>query len=578
VPGNENCGLVSSPSFQPSEFYSVQFNAEKLHASLLGRNIYSYITGMPPNNYHPIFNNHPAFEGPIGQQYKQLIEALTIDPPVGRMSLKDAQAKLIDLEMQLDPKLTVTNTKATTLGNVINADKIAGTPKDVSFKKINDSLTNLEGVSNQCDKLMKQISEVTINGKSLITQETLQTAKNNAMQGAQSINELSNRLGVLETKLKQDLVKLKSAFVLADPNGYNFVNSVEERNGTYIIKGSNSSGEPRSITIHANGNATGFDDSNNLGLVGQQMYDQREAVFKHFNIPLPKVISEPQQQSSVSSKTPVAQPEGQAPKVTVKEAIVKGPFILQDIGGENFIDSVAEHNGTYTITGRNSSQQTRKIIIDKDGNVTGFQSKGYENLGNVEKQMYDAFNDPQERLLQHFDMKKSPQNVGELPLEKEIKKIEPNPQVEKKPLEQPPQKANNVGEPPLQKEIKKSAPNPQVEKKPLEQPLHKANNVDEPPLQKEIKKSAPNPQVEKKPLNEHPSKENNAGGPPLQKEIKKNPPKVQTEQKAISKEQSRSLFESLVETLKNFADKIKELLNISSSKKEENEQNKGPKK
>ncbi|KTC78242.1 hypothetical protein [Legionella brunensis] len=79
-----------------------------------------------------------------------------------------------------------------------------------------------------------------------------------------------------------------TAYVLVDPQGDNYVDSVEEKNGTYIIKGRNASGAPRSITIDKNGNATGFNGSQELGVVGRQMYTQREAIFQHFNIKVAK--------------------------------------------------------------------------------------------------------------------------------------------------------------------------------------------------------------------------------------------------------------------------------------------------
>lgn len=93
-----------------------------------------------------------------------------------------------------------------------------------------------------------------------------------------------------ESVLDVPKVEITGSYILHDTNGDNFVDSIEEHNGNYIIKGRNSSGQPRSITIDKDGNATGHQGSKDLGIVGRQMYAQREAIFDHFNIKVPDIV------------------------------------------------------------------------------------------------------------------------------------------------------------------------------------------------------------------------------------------------------------------------------------------------
>lgn len=96
IPGNEHIDIVRTNGFQPRELRSSTFDAEKLHASLLGRNIYSYLTDQwPPTDPNKSFDwGHPIFSDEIGQEYLSLIKQLIQDPASSRLSLLDAQGIL----------------------------------------------------------------------------------------------------------------------------------------------------------------------------------------------------------------------------------------------------------------------------------------------------------------------------------------------------------------------------------------------------------------------------------------------------------------------------------------------------
>ena len=84
--GNQGTKRIATPGFIQNEIFSDSFNAEAIHASILGRNIYVYLN-FEKNIFHSA----------LGAEYKALIEALIVDPARNRMDLKSAQSALVDL-------------------------------------------------------------------------------------------------------------------------------------------------------------------------------------------------------------------------------------------------------------------------------------------------------------------------------------------------------------------------------------------------------------------------------------------------------------------------------------------------
>ena len=91
---NKDLNLIRTPGFSPDEIGNASFDAEKLHASILGRNIYSYLTGLWP--YYIDLDND-IFKTMPGPTYKNLIKELTKDPAKDRMSIKVAYHELFKI-------------------------------------------------------------------------------------------------------------------------------------------------------------------------------------------------------------------------------------------------------------------------------------------------------------------------------------------------------------------------------------------------------------------------------------------------------------------------------------------------
>ncbi|MFA6302354.1 MAG: ankyrin repeat domain-containing protein [Legionella sp.] len=97
---NADLGIIQSSGFSPVELLSnSSFNADNLHASLLGRNIYAYLTGDTPD---PINLSNPVFSSQIGGKYAKLITDLIVFEPANRMSLNAALKTLQQLDAQLN--------------------------------------------------------------------------------------------------------------------------------------------------------------------------------------------------------------------------------------------------------------------------------------------------------------------------------------------------------------------------------------------------------------------------------------------------------------------------------------------
>lgn len=209
---NEGTGLLSTPGFEPTEMDSDTFNAEKLHASLLGRNIYAYLTEKWPK---PINLNHSIFNGQIGQEYKKLISDLIVDPPANRMSLQEAQTKLMELGIKADPVQKTVFNKSKTLGDALKMDlspmlnsliksEMGNGVSDRAAiaSKIHKALDEVKAISESCDQLIKKIS-----GSKIADKSTLESAKQNAIRDAVSLEDLKGKLEGFEQNLKQNLIK-----------------------------------------------------------------------------------------------------------------------------------------------------------------------------------------------------------------------------------------------------------------------------------------------------------------------------------------------------------------------------------
>ncbi len=75
-----------------------------------------------------------------------------------------------------------------------------------------------------------------------------------------------------------------SPFRLKDSSGDNFATHVEKLTSGIRIHGINCKGVPRFITINNNGECHGFHVGKPLGIVEKQLFENREAICRHFGV------------------------------------------------------------------------------------------------------------------------------------------------------------------------------------------------------------------------------------------------------------------------------------------------------
>ena len=83
----------------------------------------------------------------------------------------------------------------------------------------------------------------------------------------------------------------------------------------------------------------------------------------------------------------------------VCEVVVKPSYIIKDSCGDNFADSISKNlDGSFTILGRNTSNEPRAITLHSRDQATGY--KGSQALGIVECQLFSR----REEIFNYFDL------------------------------------------------------------------------------------------------------------------------------------------------------------------------------
>lgn len=168
LPGNSGPVLKTS-GFIPNEMIEPEtnFDAEKVHAYILGCNLYKCLGGSglitdPKSAFIGIFTDKP-----LGLEYQQLIVGLTKENPEDRMSLQDAQVKLMELDIRADPAQKSMFEKAKCLGisepnfylminKLIKSEISSGnTNKNEIIDKISTSLDTPGTMFDKCDSLIQ---------------------------------------------------------------------------------------------------------------------------------------------------------------------------------------------------------------------------------------------------------------------------------------------------------------------------------------------------------------------------------------------------------------------------------------
>ena len=118
LPENKHLGVsILTPGFIPPECREGEFNANSVHAFILGNNLHAYLThkGTKGSDYD---YSADVFATNQGREFKALIEALVKPNPAERMSVQDAMNELFMIK----------NPECRTLFNELNQLKIG--PKD----------------------------------------------------------------------------------------------------------------------------------------------------------------------------------------------------------------------------------------------------------------------------------------------------------------------------------------------------------------------------------------------------------------------------------------------------------------
>ena len=98
-------GFITTKYINPPEFDTLSaFSADKMHAIMLGKNLYHYLTQCSLHDLYQkhngaIYNfNYPVFKTPEGAQLASLIKGLIKENPADRMSPSEALVKLQKLQ------------------------------------------------------------------------------------------------------------------------------------------------------------------------------------------------------------------------------------------------------------------------------------------------------------------------------------------------------------------------------------------------------------------------------------------------------------------------------------------------
>lgn len=266
--------LLHTEGFVPTEIYGTThptFDAEKLHASILGRNIYYYLTGQRP---YAMNLTLPIFNGEIGQEYKRLIDALTVDPARNRMSLAQAQIILCKLACKSDPQYQALLDRGKTLRMAHDVDLTLiineiletksmrpGFSKPALLSKLQASLdffssltdnqkkhiapltkivmqldlnhhqvlqdlrnyfARFERINQNCLSLIQQMCDIKINGMSFFNSYELNDLKSVTLS-ANFIEKICDNLASFAEKVTQDLMDIEAFKQLRkDLNGLSY--------------------------------------------------------------------------------------------------------------------------------------------------------------------------------------------------------------------------------------------------------------------------------------------------------------------------------------------------------------------
>ncbi|MDR3503715.1 MAG: hypothetical protein P4L79_14145 [Legionella sp.] len=96
LPGNKYCSMLRTGGFTPPELDDSTVSADAVHAYILGKNLYYYASGKlgKGDDAADFKFDGAGFEGPVGQEYREIIEGLVKPEPNERMKVREALDRL----------------------------------------------------------------------------------------------------------------------------------------------------------------------------------------------------------------------------------------------------------------------------------------------------------------------------------------------------------------------------------------------------------------------------------------------------------------------------------------------------
>ena len=127
--------MITTSAYNPPELKeNQQFDVDKFHAYVLGKNLYQYLTGDVlignPKDLKEQFADLPH-----GEKYAELIEGLTQEDPQKRMSVSDALKQFNHIALSEHRALCIDAKK--TMGVIRERDKDAQESAEELYSKKN---------------------------------------------------------------------------------------------------------------------------------------------------------------------------------------------------------------------------------------------------------------------------------------------------------------------------------------------------------------------------------------------------------------------------------------------------------
>ncbi|WP_058534663.1 hypothetical protein [Legionella saoudiensis] len=193
LPGNKYCSMLRTGGFMPPELDDSSVSADAVHAYILGKNLYYYASGRigKGDDAADFRFDGPGFSGPMGKEYREIVEGLVKPDPSERMKVREA----------LDRLFMVNNPEFKSVFTELKALKFGE-----NDEKMNEFIRNKQ----------QQINNAAPEDRPAILAELQQTVAalkaDKAAQGVRSaIEDLRDRAGIFTVGMNAKAARIESA-------------------------------------------------------------------------------------------------------------------------------------------------------------------------------------------------------------------------------------------------------------------------------------------------------------------------------------------------------------------------------